>query len=101
MELKNFFGKNIDDKFMEIGFEKVSENLFCTVYERNDEKYRYVQCIELVIKSSGFHIMHSYQKDINSDGFNNSVGLTMYEAKLCRVKMKQMGMREKKGNRMK
>ena len=96
-----FFRKNIDDKFAEIGFEKVSESPFCAVYERNVERYRYVQCIELDTKTSGFHLMHSYQKDINSDGFNNSVGLTMYEARLCRLKMKQMGMREKKGNRCK
>ena len=87
--------KTTDDRFNEIGFTKVKENQYSANYERKT-KHGYVQCLDLVRKSSGRHIIQSYEKGVNKDGFNNCVGLTMYEAKLCRRKMKQMGMREKK-----
>ena len=87
--------KTIDEKFSEIGFTKVKENEYSANYERST-KFGYVQCLDLVHKASGMHIIQSYEKGLNTDGFNNSVGLTMYEAKLCRKKMKRMGWKEKK-----
>lgn len=89
--------KTIDERFAEIGFTKVRENQYSANYERKT-KHRYIQCLDLVRKASGMHIIQSYEKGVNKDGFNNCVGLTMYEAKLCRKKMKQMGMKERKNN---
>lgn len=87
--------KTTDERFAEIGFTKVKENQYSANYERKS-KFGYTQCVYLVHKASGLHIIQSYEKCVNKDGFNNCVGLSMYEAKLCRRKMKQMGMKEKK-----
>ena len=89
--------KTIDERFAEIGFVKVKENEYSANYERNT-KYGYIQCLDLVNKASGFHIIQSYEKGLNTDGFNNCVGITMYEAKLCRKKMKLMGWKERIAN---
>ena len=85
--------KNIDERFSSIGFVKVKENEYGAAYER-ETKHGYTQCLDLVSKASGKHIIQSYKKGVNTDGFNNCVGLTMYEAKLCRKKMKRMGWKE-------
>ena len=87
--------KSIDERFAEIGFVKVKENEYGADYERIT-KHGYVQCLDLVHKASGRHIIQSYEKGVNKDGFNNCVGISMYEAKLCRKKMKRMGWKEKK-----
>lgn len=90
--------KSTDEKFSEIGFVKIKEDKYGADYERIT-RFGYVQCLDLVHKASGFHIIQSYEKGLNTDGFNNCVGLTMYEARLCRKKMKQMGWKEKKGSK--
>lgn len=86
--------KTVDEKLGDIGFAKIKENKYGANYERNIPKYGYVQCLDLLHKKSGKHLIQSYQKDINKDGFNNVVGLTMYESKLANKKMKQMGFKE-------
>lgn len=91
------FFKSIDEKFAEIGFKKITENEFGVKYERNT-KFGYLQSIALLHKASGFHLIQSYESGLNKDGFNNCVGLTMYEARLCQKKMKQMGWKQKKGS---
>lgn len=83
--------KTIDEKLNDIGFVKVEETRFGARYQRENNKYNYIQCLDLLHKVSGKHLIQSYQKDVNKDGFNNSIGLTMYEAKLAVKKMKQMG----------
>lgn len=85
--------KTIDEKLYEIGFVKVNEDEFGAEYERKNNKYGYVQALDLSHKANGNHIIQSYQKDVNKDGFNNVVGLTVYEAKLVLRKMKDMGFR--------
>jgi hypothetical protein len=81
--------KTIDEKLKAIGFNKVDEDNYIVQYERKNEKYNYIQCLDLMSKNTGKHLISSYQKDINKDGFNNSVGLTMYESKLAIKKMRQ------------
>lgn len=81
--------ESIDDKFKKIGFEKVKEDKYGSVYERPSE-YGYVQVINILHKQSGRHLIQSYQKDLNKDGFNNMVGLTATETKLALKKMKRM-----------
>ena len=85
------FFKTIDEKFNDIGFVKVEETKFGAKYQRKENKYNYIQCLDLLHKASGKHLIQSYQKDINKDGFNNMIGLSIYEAKLAVKKMKQMG----------
>lgn len=95
MKLKLF--KSIDEKFAGIGLMKVKENEFGASYERKT-KFGYTQCVDLVNKASGFHLIQSYEEGVNKDGFNNCVGLNMYEVRLCLKKMKQMGWKQKKGS---
>jgi len=84
--------KNVDEKLSDIGFVKTSENQYGATYERKNEKYNYVQAIDFMHKENGNHIFQSYQKNVNSDGFNNVVGLTAYEIKLALKKMHQLGL---------
>lgn len=86
----------IDKKFQELGFEKTHESDLCVTYEKFNEEYNYTQIIELGYKASGYHLIHSYVKNVNSEGFNNGVGLTMLESKLCLKKMKSKGWKVKK-----
>jgi hypothetical protein len=83
--------KSVDEKLSEIGFVKIKEDKHGASYERKDNTYGYVQCLDLGYKENSRHLIQSSQKDINKDGFNNMVGLSMYEAKLAVKKMKQMG----------
>lgn len=52
-------------------------------YEREITEYDYIQCLEITHKASGKHLIQSYQKGVNKDGFNNVVGLTYEETKLA------------------
>lgn len=79
--------KNIDKKIEEIGFAKIMEDEHGVEYERRDEKYNYTQCVSILHKSSGKHILQSYDQDPG----NTCVGLTGYEMKLFYKKMKQLG----------
>lgn len=92
MKIKLF--ETVDDKFAKLGFVKTHESDFVVCYERTDSKFGYVQCLELCHKRTGKHMISSFQKGTNRDGFNNSVGLQMREAKLCLKKMKQKGWRD-------
>lgn len=80
--------KSIDEKFAEIGFEKVEENEFLVEYSRYEKGYDYHHKIVISKKANKRHIVHSY------DGESPErvvVGLTGYEMKLIIKKMKQMG----------
>lgn len=81
-----------DKKLAKIGFIKdsdVSDNWVS--YTRKDEKHSYIQVLGFGHKLSGNHIVLSYQKDVNSDGFNNCVGLNKQELKLAYKKLKELG----------
>lgn len=85
--------KTVDKKFAEIGFVKIKEDKFGTIYERKNIVHSYTQRIHLAHKQSGMHITQSYDVDL-MDGQkigNTCVGLTMYELQLCLKKMRQMG----------
>lgn len=82
--------KNIDDKFEEIGFIKHNEDKFGVTYYR--DRTLYIQRLDLMHKGNGKHLIQSYDpKLFDTENVGNTcVGLTMYEAKLCIKKMKQM-----------
>lgn len=91
--------KTVDEKFEEIGFVKLKEDKYGVIYKRKDSKHNYIQTLALLHKSSGKHLIQSYDVDLMDEKKigNTCVGLTMYEAKLCIKKMKQMGWRIKDG----
>lgn len=76
-----FLFKNVDEKLAEIGFKKIEENRYCAAYERHDDNHGYTQRVSIMHKSSGKHILQSYDKDLfDSKGIGNTcVGLTGYE----------------------
>ena len=90
--------KTIDEKFKEIGFIKVQEDEYGVSYERQHNVPKYLQRLDILHKSSGRHIVQSYDPYLMDDKKigNTCVGLTMYEMDLCIKKMKQMGWKIKK-----
>lgn len=85
----------IDKKLKKIGFEKEFENEYGVSYCRKYKKYSYIQILEINHKISGNHLITSYQKDVNSEGLNNAVGLTYEEVKLAMKKYKQLSRKYK------
>lgn len=89
--MKKLF-KSIDDKFAEIGFEKVCDDQYSATYERKDNRFGgYTQVLSILHKNSGRHIVQSYDKDlydVKKIG-NTCVGLTHYELKLVMKKMRK------------
>lgn len=85
--------KNIDDKFKDIGFEKIKDDEYAVTYERIDNTFGYTQVIDILHKKSGKHIIQSYDKHLtDKDKIGNiCVGLTYYEMKLILKKMKKKG----------
>ena len=83
---------NVDKKFEKIGFVKVSEDKYGARYERKNEKYNYTQVLAILHKASGRHIVQSYDKDLFDNKMigNTCVGLTYYEIKLIKRKMRQL-----------
>lgn len=83
--------KNIDEKFKDIGFKKVTDDQYAVTYERYNEKGKYIQVLDICHKKNGRHIIQSYDKDLyDRKGIGNTgVGLTYYETKLALKKMKK------------
>ena len=90
--------KTIDEKFEEIGFTKIEENEYGVRYQRDVKEYNYIQTLDILHKTSGNHIVQSYDANLIDEKKigNTCVGLTMYEMDLCIQKMKQMGWKIKK-----
>ena len=74
--------KRIDKKIKKLGFQKEKEDKYGVVYIRKDEKYGFTQCVHILHKQSGEHIIQSYEINVNKDGYNNCVGMTLKEMKL-------------------
>lgn len=88
--MKKLF-KSVDEKLRDLGFVKVeNDTKWGASYEREIAKFGYIQCLDIVHKASGRHLIQSYQKDTNEDGFNNTVGLTYEETRIAMKKYKQL-----------
>lgn len=93
-----------DKKFEEIGFNKTDEEQVSVNnnrgmfvgYERENKEFGFIHRLTISVKSSGDCLIHSYVKSVNSEGFNNVVGLTAYEMKLALRKMKEIGLKIKR-----
>lgn len=80
----------IDNKLLKLGLFKVMNNDKTVIYERYDERFDFTHVVEIEHKASGNHIILSYEKGCNKDGFNNVVGLTFKEIKLLNKKIKKL-----------
>ena len=88
--MKRLF-KSVDEKLKGLGFVKVENDTKWGVsYERKIAEFGYIQRLDISHKASGKHLIQSYEKGVNKDGFNNVVGLTYYETKLAMKKYKQL-----------
>lgn len=91
MLISKLRGWSADRGLAKLGFEKDFDLPYIVQYVRYNQKFNYHQIVEIVHKGSGRHLINSYQRDVNSEGFNNSVGLTGIEFKLLLRKMKSCG----------
>ena len=80
--------KTIDDKIEELEFVKVEGSEYGAEYERYNTKYKYTHAVHIIHKSSGKHIIQSYDKESSSVEGSIGVGLTYSEIKLFTKKMK-------------
>ncbi len=82
--------KSADELLEEFGFEKLYEDKHGAYYNRKNEKYNYVQRLDILYKQNGSHLAQSYIEISNSDGFNNCVGLTYLELKATMRKYREL-----------
>lgn len=86
--------KSVDERLKDLGFEKVeAEDKYGAFYSRvvpinSDDSY--VHRLDIIHKANGKHLIQSYEEKVNSDGFNNTVGLTYEITKLAIKKYRQL-----------
>lgn len=79
------------DKAMEkLGFEKIEENEFGVSYRKEIKKYNFTQRLDIGHKADENHLIQSYVEGINSEGFNNCVGITYPETKAVMKKYREL-----------
>lgn len=83
--------KTLEQKISDLGFIKEEETKLGVTYIRYNHQFKYTQVVELGHKSDPNKkwLLHSYQQGVNSEGFNNNVGLTAKEVKLFYKKGKK------------
>ena len=82
--------KKADKLLKRLGFEKIEENKFGASYRKENKEYNFTQRLDIVHKNNGNHIIQSYVEGVNSDGFNNCVGLTYPEMKAVMKKYREL-----------
>ena len=82
--------KKADKMFEKLGYKKVEEGPIVIAYEKYEAISDYTKAIDFYHKTSGNHLVMSYQKGVNQDGFSNSVGITIPEIKAIRRKLKEL-----------
>lgn len=85
--MENGMIKNADKRLKKLGFTKIEENRYVVIYERENATYGYTHEVDIIHKYNKENIVISSVKGLNSDGFNNAVGLTANEMKFFRKKM--------------
>lgn len=78
--------KDIDERFLDIGFVKIEESQLSIIYKRK-HKEGYMHIIELSHRKNGLHQIMSYKRDVDIDRYSIIAGLTAYEMSLCVEKM--------------
>ncbi len=82
--------KIADKMFEKLGYQKVEDSNILVVYEKTIQQFGYTHVIEFCHKRSGNHHVISYQRGLNTDGFNNSIGLGIPEIKAIKRKIKEL-----------
>ena len=82
--------KKADKMFEKLGYKKVEEGPIVIAYEKYEAQGCFTKSIDFYRKVSGNHLVMSYQKEVNQDGFSNSVGITIPEIKAIRRKLKEL-----------
>lgn len=82
--------KIADKELEKLGFKKVLDVGYIVCFEREEEAYGFTHRLDFYYKNSGKHIVSSYEKNVNSNGFNNAVGLTYLEMKWATRKLKEL-----------
>lgn len=83
----------IDEKLRKLGFEQLKddpENKYGVSYIRSNKRFEYIHRVDIVHKANGKHLILSYENNVNSDMYNNVVGLTYNELKLFMAKYREM-----------
>lgn len=92
--IRKFILKRIDNNLAKLGFTKISEDINGICYQRIDYDHNYTHIVSIGYDRTGKPTIQSYQKETNSDGFNNMVGLTIYESKLFLKRMERWSYHE-------
>ena len=82
--------KNIDKKFEEIEFIKISEDKHGVEYIRYNKEFDYIQKLDILYKSNKELIIQSYDATNTTSSYSPVVGLTEYELKLVLKKIKRL-----------
>lgn len=82
--------KKADKLLKRLGFEKIGENEFGVSYRKEIKKYNFTQRLDIGHKADGNHLIQSYVEGINSEGFNNCVGVTYPETKAIMKKFREL-----------
>ena len=82
--------KKADKLLKRLGFEKIEENKFGVSYRKEIKKYNFTQRLDIGHKADGNHLIQSYVEGINSEGFNNCVGITYPETKAVMKKYREL-----------
>lgn len=82
--------KKADKLLKRLGFEKIEENKFGVSYRKENKEYNFAQRLDIGHKADGNHLLQSYVEGVNSDGFNNCVGLTYPEMKAVMKKYREL-----------
>ena len=97
-KLRNYLSRRLNHKFENLGYEIKIDN-FGSLFQASKHitEYNYDHIIEIIAKRSGHHITISYESGVNSDGFNNAVGLSAKLLKLLHLKMKLYDLNSQEG----
>lgn len=81
---------NADKMLEKLGFKKIEENEFGAQYRKQIEEYNYNQILDIMRKANGQNLIQSYVEGINTDGFNDCVGVTYPEMKAAMKKYREL-----------
>lgn len=82
--------KKADKLLKRLGFEKIEENKFGVSYRKENKEYNFAQRLDIGHKADGNHLFQSYVEGINSEGFNNCVGVTYPEIRAVMKKYREL-----------
>ena len=78
--IRSVLGKIADKKLAGLGFKKIEDSDYIVIYKRYNEKYEYVQRIDILSKLFGPSMVQSYDPTRMDKEYRNvCVGLTFEE----------------------